>query len=144
MSTPSVADLRALSIRQPWIELILSGIKTVENRTWNTPWRGLLVLHAGQRRDLVLVRMLAEHGYHANPNAPRGYLGTARLADVHFDRGQCCEWGENDVYHWVLTDVQGWDRPMPGNGRLGLYRPPPEVATCVMSTTHTNNRKEIA
>jgi activating signal cointegrator 1 len=41
----------ALSIRQPWVELILRGCKTIEVRTWPTRHRGELWLHAGARLD---------------------------------------------------------------------------------------------
>ena len=42
---------RALSIRQPWVELILRGVKTIEVRTWATTHRGRLWLHAGKAVD---------------------------------------------------------------------------------------------
>ncbi len=45
------AERFALSIRQPWIELILSGLKTIEVRTWSTEYRGELWLHAGKKAD---------------------------------------------------------------------------------------------
>jgi hypothetical protein len=35
-----------LSIQQPWAHLILAGIKKVENRTWATPHRGRIAVHA--------------------------------------------------------------------------------------------------
>ncbi len=41
-------ELRALSIRRPWANLILAGHKTVENRSWTTEHRGLLLIHAGR------------------------------------------------------------------------------------------------
>lgn len=39
--------MKALSIRQPWAELILQGRKTIELRTWTTAYRGPVVIHAG-------------------------------------------------------------------------------------------------
>ncbi len=42
----------ALSIRQPWVELILLGRKTIEVRSWTTRHRGPLWLHAGMARDI--------------------------------------------------------------------------------------------
>lgn len=39
--------MRTLSIRQPWAWLIVHGHKPVENRDWNTPWRGEFLIHAG-------------------------------------------------------------------------------------------------
>lgn len=41
-------DLIALGIRQPWAELILRGIKTIEVRTLSTNVRGPIYLYAGK------------------------------------------------------------------------------------------------
>lgn len=43
--------MRCLSIRQPWASLIIAGHKKIENRTWATPYRGPLLIHASQRVD---------------------------------------------------------------------------------------------
>lgn len=40
--------MKALTIQQPWAELIVSGQKIVENRTWQTPYRGRIAIHAGR------------------------------------------------------------------------------------------------
>ena len=45
--TPSFAELPALSVRQPWAWLIVSGLKDVENRPRRTHYRGSLLIHAG-------------------------------------------------------------------------------------------------
>ena len=42
---------KALSIRQPWAWLIATGLKDVENRTWETKFRGIFFLHAGKSFD---------------------------------------------------------------------------------------------
>lgn len=39
--------MKALSIRQPWAWLVVNGHKPVENRTWETLYRGPLQIHAG-------------------------------------------------------------------------------------------------
>lgn len=44
--------MKALSIRQPWAELIVRGFKPVENRTWATRYRGPVLIHAGQTFDV--------------------------------------------------------------------------------------------
>jgi hypothetical protein len=44
--------MKFISIQQPWAFLILHGIKRHENRTWSTPYRGPLLIHAGKREDL--------------------------------------------------------------------------------------------
>jgi hypothetical protein len=40
-------EMRAITIRQPWAELIIRGEKDVENRSWRTNHRGALLNHAG-------------------------------------------------------------------------------------------------
>ena len=40
--------MKALSIRQPWAWLIVNGHKDIENRTWTTKQRGLVLVHASQ------------------------------------------------------------------------------------------------
>jgi len=39
--------MKALSIRQPWAQLILEG-KDVENRSWATSYRGPILIHAAK------------------------------------------------------------------------------------------------
>lgn len=43
--------MKALTIHQPYAELIASGAKVIENRTWPTHHRGHLAIHAGKSRD---------------------------------------------------------------------------------------------
>jgi len=40
--------MKALSIRQPWAFLIAHGLKDLENRDWETHYRGPLLIHAGK------------------------------------------------------------------------------------------------
>lgn len=43
--------MRALTICQPYATLILEGTKRVENRTWETKYRGRMYIHAGRDRS---------------------------------------------------------------------------------------------
>jgi len=38
--------MKTITIKQPWASLICEGIKDVENRTWNTKFRGRVLIHA--------------------------------------------------------------------------------------------------
>lgn len=40
--------MKALSIRQPYAALVLSGLKTLEIRSWKTRYRGPLLIHIPQ------------------------------------------------------------------------------------------------
>ena len=53
MRAPRPGDL-ALTVHQPWADLIVSGVKDVENRTWPVPsatLHGRVWIHAGQSFD---------------------------------------------------------------------------------------------
>lgn len=40
--------MKALSIRQPWAWLIMHAGKDIENRVWQTPVRGRILVHAAK------------------------------------------------------------------------------------------------
>lgn len=40
--------MRALSLRQPWAWMVVHGGKTIENRRWNTSFRGEVLIHAAK------------------------------------------------------------------------------------------------
>lgn len=42
--------MKALTLHQPWASLIALGAKTIETRSWSTPYRGRLAVHAGAKR----------------------------------------------------------------------------------------------
>ena len=41
--------MKALTLWQPWASLVAVGAKAYETRSWDTPYRGELVIHAAQR-----------------------------------------------------------------------------------------------
>lgn len=43
--------MKAITIKQPWASLIVSGLKDIENRTWKTNFRGRVLIHAGKTRE---------------------------------------------------------------------------------------------
>jgi len=45
--------MKALTIQQPYAELIARGEKRVENRRWYASYRGPLAIHAGKGRDYL-------------------------------------------------------------------------------------------
>lgn len=50
----------ALSVRQPWAWLIVNGHKMVENRSWQTGFRGRLLIHAGKTLEPSYLEEVAE------------------------------------------------------------------------------------
>lgn len=43
--------MKALSLYQPWASLMAVGAKKIETRSWSTPYRGLIAIHAAQKWD---------------------------------------------------------------------------------------------
>jgi hypothetical protein len=42
---------KCLSLKQPYAELLVSGIKTIEVRKWKTKFRGQFLVHASKNID---------------------------------------------------------------------------------------------
>jgi hypothetical protein len=83
--------VKALSIKQPWVWLIVNGHKDVENRNWPTRFRGRLLVHAGKKVDRGALEDLRAGIYPVTghphrfdlPDAfePGGIVGEAEIVD---------------------------------------------------------------
>jgi hypothetical protein len=71
--------IKALTIRQPWAELILRGRKPYELRSWRTSYRGPLVIHAAMRVDSEDAKRL---GLNPETLITGAFVGVAVLSDV--------------------------------------------------------------
>jgi hypothetical protein len=110
----------AITIRQPWASLIMAGVKEIENRSWPTQYRGPLIIHAGKATDPEGVQRFG----HLLPDPlPAGVaLGTVDLVDCAYDAYTGYdEHAEPGFWHFVLTDPQAFQTPIPIRGRLGLW-----------------------
>jgi len=122
----------ALSIRQPWAELILCGKKTIELRSWTTDYRGPLWVHTGIKSDPEL-----EHAFGLKNLFKGGYVGIAVLTEVtpldratwELDRPKHLDPGDYQAgyFSWKLESPCRFIAPIPGPGKLGLYHPSANV-----------------
>jgi len=69
----------ALSLRQPWAELILQGEKTIETRIWNTHFRGEFYIHTSKTIDKEACKRL---GIDPDSFVTGAIVGKATLLDV--------------------------------------------------------------
>jgi ASCH domain len=125
-------EIRGLTVRRPWANLIVAGHKTTENRGWATRHRGFLVIHAGRKWEPSGAALAAELGFAGFGQAnecPTGFVGVVQLVDVHRADGCCEPWGSPgpNVYHWVLTDARRLPHPVAARGKQGLFTVPAEV-----------------
>ncbi len=101
--------VKALSLRQPYANLVASGRKTLETRTWSTRYRGDILICASQGGSepphgvaLCLVTLT-----NIRPMHP---ADTAAACVEPYPRAQA----------WELTNLRAV-RPIPIKGQLGLY-----------------------
>jgi len=135
-----VGLMKALSVGRPWSELILRG-KNVENRTWNTRYRGPLLIHAAQSWNPEGVRFAKQLddslGAGLNKHTlPTGIVGIAHLTGICTAATDgrpcgCGPWAMPDQNHWQLTGIRRLPEPVPVKGALGLWTATPAVVTAV-------------
>lgn len=115
--------MKALSVRQPWAWAIVAGLKPVENRTWQTNYRGPLLIHAGRRDDPDGFRFLESHGIATPEDLLRGgMIGRVELIDIATKHPSI--WAQPGCFNWLLANaLQTPFRSM--RGRLGLFEAPP-------------------
>lgn len=131
--------MKALSVRQPWAYAIAHLGKRVENRTWNTAYRGPIAIHASKTVDDACMELVANLGgvpteqVKAATAAPwRGaFVAIADLVGVCECGWECTPWAAYDQYHLQLANVRPLNTPVPARGSLGLRRIPDDLAALI-------------
>ena len=104
--------MKALSVRQPFANLIADGSKTIEVRSRRTEYRGPLLIVSAKRPAVT----------------PAGCaLAVVNLVDcrpmTEADEPAAMSKRKPDTWAWVLTDVRRIE-PQPVRGQLGLFEAP--------------------
>jgi hypothetical protein len=101
--------MKALSVRQPWANMIAGGEKTIETRKWLTDYRG----------DLLIVSSRQP------PIEPAGFavalvkvIGCRLMTKADEAAARCAIYP--GAYSWILTDVRRL-KPFPVRGQLGIF-----------------------
>ena len=116
--------MKALSLKQPFAELVISGKKTIELRKWNTNFRGNFFIHASKKPD---EKAMKKFGF---DNLPYGFIvGEAELVDVkkylnkkEYEKDKNkhladSSWGS---FGFVLENPKRI-KPIPAKGSLGFW-----------------------
>ena len=112
----------ALSLWQPWASAIALGLKKIETRSWYTPYRGPLLIHAAKTRQGGSAP--ARWGA-----VPYGALvarcilvDVVRAENAHVSEAEG-QWGDFEPgrWAWLLRDVVPLSPPIPWRGRQGLF-----------------------
>ena len=117
--------MKALSIKQPYAELILQGKKKIELRKWNANFRGEFLIHAAKNPDEPSMK---KFGFYKLPLGE--IVGKAELTNVRnyrnskeFSEDQDLhlasqEWGS---FGFILRNPVRINPPIPAKGQLGFW-----------------------
>lgn len=116
--------MKALSLKQPFAELVVSGRKTIELRKWNTKFRGKFLVHSSKIPDRKSMKKFGVK------DLPLGMIvGKAEIVNVkkYDDKREFNEdkskhlanknWGK---YGFVLDNIKRV-KPIPAKGMLGFW-----------------------
>ena len=135
--------MRAITLYQPWAQLILLGAKLIETRSWDPPQSAIgtrIAIHAGKR----VVEFPDWPEYREFNEAVRRWLGDNWAKEVPTGAVVCSAllkgarrvktandlpdgdellFGEYGVGRWLwdLADIEPFDEPIPARGFQGLW-----------------------
>lgn len=122
--------MKALTIKEPWASLIINGYKKYEFRSWNTKYRGKVLIHAGKSFDEVNRKRFE----HLNLDYANGeIIGEAEIVDCKLVDNDFYEKylkdnslvyrksGFNEKYAFVLKNVIRYEKRIPCKGKLSFW-----------------------
>lgn len=122
--------MKVLTIRQPYVHAILSGLKHYETRSWKTNYRGKLLIHAGAAKLSPELKKLADE-YHFTNLQTGVILLECDLTDCiliteDFKQQQSkseLDFGDWSVgrYVWKIENIKPINSPIKIKGQLGLW-----------------------
>ena len=142
----------AVTLYQPWAQMVAVGEKRIETRSWPTTHRGIIAIHAAQRHDKLLWSMyhhptfkprLEAHGYGESfSSLPFGQvvavaelLGCLMVTKYNQPKSPELELGDYALgrYMWFLGKVIELKPGTVATGRQGLWtwRVPVELEATV-------------
>ena len=124
---------KAITIHFPWAWAIVHGYKRVENRTWETSYRGPLLIHSGQspasdERATQILRTLSVAVPPQSQFVRGRILGVVDLVDILPLKEYLAKHGDSPLnrglavgpYCWVLANPRICE-PIPCSGNFQLW-----------------------
>ena len=123
--------MKVLTIKQPWATLIMQGNKRFEFRSWQTNYRGELLIHAGKGIDKEAIKRLEKY---LPKELPLGkILGKVTLVNcikmspefkeelLKENKDIYAKSSFKENYGWQLENVEVFDKPIETKGHLSLW-----------------------
>lgn len=136
--------MRAISIIQPWADLIVYGFKDVENRDWYREYRGPVLIHASKSKIAPRMLDLARKQFEIHRimiggepvisfddlcmNARQGaIIGVAEITDWSKEMIWETAWHQVGVHGIYLSNQKRFTTAIPYKGQLGIFDIPDEI-----------------
>lgn len=140
--------LKALSIIQPWAECILNYGKNIENRSWDTKYRGFVAVHSSGKSDKSRFEDCEdEYRLRITPEDVDfgAIIGFAEIVDVVTSRTlsrSTKKWFQGD-YGFHLKNIIKLKKPVKAKGALGFWKISGKLRKKVLSELSPTQRKKI-
>ena len=124
--------MKVITVKQPYATLIAEGLKKYEFRTWNTKYRGDILIHAGKTVDKKAIERFKDYNF----EYPTGcIIAKAKITDVEYvDEEFVNKVGPtNPLVYKGIIEKKDWDgygfkienvekiKPISIKGQLGLW-----------------------
>lgn len=77
--------MKVISLLQPWASLVVIGAKKIETRSWNTKYRGPVLIHASKRKIPELLHLQCNWKFDAGFHILGGTMSGKDSIDFHKD-----------------------------------------------------------
>ena len=123
--------MKVLTIKQPWATLIMQGNKRFEFRSWQTKYRGDLLIHAGKGIDKEAMKRLSK--YIPKDMTTGKILGKVTLVDcvkispefkamlLKENKDIYTDSSFKENYGWQLENVGVFDERIEAKGKVSLW-----------------------
>src|ERR1019366_454296 len=138
--------MKAITLTNPWANLVATGQKRIETRSWKTAYRGTLAIHSGKTLPVWARQAIKERPdlhaamYDAQGAPPpmgcivavvslMAVVKTEETADWHNVSPRERTFGDFTPgrYAWLLGELQRLDKPIPCKGSRLLWTLPDDI-----------------
>jgi hypothetical protein len=118
--------MKALSLKQPWAGLVMTGQKTIETRKWKTNYRGDIIICSSMNIDYFKMNEFSRGKSQLSYYYTLGCaLGIVELYDIvpmvtEHEGNACCKVYPG-AYAWLLKNIRKFRLPHHIKGQLSLF-----------------------
>lgn len=126
--------MRAITVHQPWADLLVLGTKTEMDRSWKISHRGPLAIHASLKIDLDACN---DRGINPESLTTGAIVGLVDLFDIvkvdennpnkQLLKQSTKKSNGKTFYQWRFNNPQPLENPVPATGRKGIFHVPDEL-----------------